>query len=83
MASRSHERPKITVSKRKAALMDEYHIVFKDGETQYILAENLEEAAWAAYDLARTENKQLKDIIPSYVKQQILSQQMETSKEST
>ena len=63
--------------------MDEYHIVFKDGEVQYILAENLEAAAWAAYDLARTENKQLKDIIPSYVKQQILSQQMETSKEST
>lgn len=54
--------------------MDEYHIVFKDGETQYILAENLEAAAWAAYDLARTENKQLKDIIPSYVKQQILSE---------
>ena len=63
--------------------MDEYHIVFKDGEVQYILAENLEAAAWAAYDLARTENKQLKDIIPSYVKQQILPQQMETSKESS
>ena len=83
MASRSHERPLFTVSKRRDALMDEYHIVFKDGEVQYILAENLEAAAWAAYDLARTENKQLKDIIPSYVKQQILSQQMETSKESS
>ena len=59
--------------------MDEYHIVFKDGETQYILAENLVAAAWAAYDLARTENKQLKDIIPSYVKQQILSEQVESS----
>jgi len=83
VASRSHERPLFTISKRRDALMDEYHIVFKDGEVQYILAENLEAAAWAAYDLARTENKQLKDIIPSYVKQQILSQQMETSKESS
>ena len=63
--------------------MDEYHIEFTDGEVQYILAENLEEAAWSAIDLARTENKQLKDIIPTYVKQQILSQQMETSKESS
>ena len=81
MASRSDERPLFTISKRRDALMDEYHIVFKDGETQYILAENLEAAAWAAYDLARTENKQLKDIIPTYVKQQILSEQMETGQE--
>ena len=82
MASRSHERQLFTVNKRRDAVMDEYHIVFKDGEVQYILAENLEAAAWAAYDLARTTNKQLKDIIPSYVKQQILSEQMETRKES-
>jgi len=59
--------------------MDEYHIEFTDGEVVYILAKDLEAAAWSAYDLARTENKQLKDIIPSYVKQQILSEQMETS----
>ncbi len=61
--------------------MQEYHIVFKDGEVQYILAENLEAAAWSAYELARTQGKTLKDIIPSYVKQ-ILSKQMETSEES-
>ena len=60
--------------------MQEYHIVFKDGEVQYILAENLEAAAWSAYELARTQGKTLKDIIPSYVKQR-LSKQMETSEE--
>lgn len=59
--------------------MDEYQIVFKNGDVQYILAENLEEAAWSAYELSRTTDQPLKDIIPSYVKQQILSQQMETS----
>ncbi len=61
--------------------MQEYHIVFKDGEVQYILAENLEAAAWSAYELARTQGKTVKDIIPSYVKQ-LLSKQMETSEES-
>ena len=63
--------------------MDEYHIEFTDGEVQYILAENLEEAAWAAIDLAYNLDKSVKDIIPTYVKQQILSQQMETSKKSS
>jgi len=63
--------------------MTEYTIVFSDGEEMYILAKDLEEAAWSAIDLAKAENKQLKDIIPSYVKQQILSEQMETSKESS
>ena len=83
MASRSHERPLFTVNKRRDAVMDEYHIEFTDGEVQYILAENLEEAAWSAIDLAYNLDKSIKDIIPTYVKQQILSQQMETSKESS
>lgn len=63
--------------------MEEYQIVFKNGDVQYILAENLEEAAWSAYELARTTDSTLKDIIPSYVQQQILSQQMEASQEPT
>ena len=63
VASRSHERPLFTVSKRKDALMEEYQIVFKNGDVQYILAENLEEAAWSAYELARTTDSTLKDII--------------------
>ena len=61
--------------------MDEYSIVFTDGEEIYILAKDLEEAAWSAIDLAYNLDKCVKDIIPTYVKQQILSQQMETGKE--
>tara|TARA_S200002703_G_C3578904_1_gene177830 strand:+ start:180 stop:371 length:192 start_codon:yes stop_codon:yes gene_type:complete len=63
--------------------MTEYTIVFTDGEEMYILAKDLEEAAWSAIDLAYNLDKSIKDIIPTYVKQQILSQQMETSKESS
>ena len=63
--------------------MTEYTIVFTDGEEMYILAKDLEEAAWSAIDLAYNLDKSVKDIIPTYVKQQILSQQMETSKKSS
>ena len=63
--------------------MTEYTIVFSDGEEIYILAEDLEEAAWSAIDLAYNLDKSVKDIIPTYVKQQILSQQMESSKKSS
>jgi len=63
--------------------MTEYTIVFSDGEEMYILAEDLEEAAWSAIDLAYNLDKSVKDIIPTYVKQQILSQQMESSKKSS
>ena len=63
--------------------MTEYTIVFSDGEEMYILAKDLEEAAWSAIDLAYNLDKSVKDIIPTYVKQQILSQQMEISKESS
>ena len=63
--------------------MTEYTIVFTDGEEMYILAKDLEEAAWSAIDLAYNLDKSIKDIIPTYVKQQILSQQMETGQELT
>ena len=63
--------------------MAEYTIVFTDGEEMYILAKDLEEAAWSAIDLAYNLDKSVKDIIPTYVKQQILSQQMETCQELT
>lgn len=56
--------------------MNEYQIVFKDGDVQYILAEDLESAAWSAYELARGTKQTLKDIIPTYVKEKILSSQM-------
>ena len=58
--------------------MNEYHIEFTDGEVQYILAKDLEEAAWAAIDLAFNLDKNLKNIIPTYVKQKILPTQMGT-----
>lgn len=61
--------------------MTEYTIVFTDGEEMYILAKDLEEAAWAAIDLAYTQDKSLKDIIPTYVKQEILSSQVGTDQE--
>ena len=58
--------------------MNEYQIVFKDGDVQYILAEDLETAAWSAYELAQATKQTLKDIIPTYVKQKILSSQVGT-----
>ena len=59
--------------------MNEYQIVFKDGDVQYILAEDLESAAWTAYELSQATKQTLKDIIPTYVKQKILSSQMGTN----
>jgi hypothetical protein len=61
--------------------MHEYQIVFKDGDVQYILAEDLESAAWSAYELSQATKQTLKDIIPTYVKEQILSKQVESSQE--
>jgi hypothetical protein len=58
--------------------MNEYQIVFKDGDVQYILAEDLETAAWSAYELAQATKQTLKDIIPTYVKEKILSSQVGT-----
>ena len=58
--------------------MNEYQIVFKDGDVQYILAEDLESAAWSAYELSQSTKQTLKDIIPTYVKEKILSSQMGT-----
>ena len=58
--------------------MNEYQIVFKDGDVQYILAEDLETAAWSAYKLAQATKQTLKDIIPTYVKEKILSSQVGT-----
>jgi hypothetical protein len=58
--------------------MNEYHIEFTDGEVQYILAKDLEEAAWTAIDLAYAQDKSLKDIIPTYVKEKVFSSQVGT-----
>lgn len=58
--------------------MTEYELEFTDGDVRYILAKDLEEAAWAAIDLAYNLDKNLKNIIPTYVKQKILPTQMGT-----
>ena len=60
----------------------QYGVYFTDNTVEFILATDLEEAAWTAIDLAFKQDKTVKDIIPAYVKQ-ILSEQMETSQEPT
>ena len=59
--------------------MTKYTIVFVNNETREILAEDLEDAAWTAYDLSYALDLKLKDIIPTHVQEEILSQQMETN----
>lgn len=63
--------------------MEEYELIFKNGEVVYILAETLEKAAWHAVDLQRELDTTIKDIVPTYVKKEILSQQLERDKERT
>lgn len=60
--------------------MEEYELIFKNGEVVYILAETLEKAAWHAVDLQQELNTTIKDIVPTYVKKEILSQQLERDK---
>tara|TARA_B100002019_G_C21140158_1_gene532764 strand:+ start:137 stop:331 length:195 start_codon:yes stop_codon:yes gene_type:complete len=63
--------------------MEEYELIFTNGDVVYILAEDLEDAAWSAVDLQRDLNTTIKDIVPTYVKEQILSQQLERDKQRT
>ena len=63
--------------------MEEYELIFTNGEAVYILAEDLEDAAWTAVDLQRDLHTTIKDIVPTYVKEKILSQQLERDKERT
>ena len=61
--------------------MTEYEITMSSGETVYVLAADLEDAAWQAFQLSKDANTTLKDVIPTYVKQEILSSQMGTDQE--
>ena len=63
--------------------MEEYELIFTNGDVVYILANDLEDAAWSAVDLQRDLNTTIKDIVPTYVKEQILSQQLERDKQRT
>ena len=63
--------------------MEEYELIFTNGDVVYILAEDLEDAAWSAVDLQRDLHTTIKDIVPTYVKEKILSQQLERDKKRT
>ena len=63
--------------------MEEYELIFTNGDVVYILAEDLEDAAWSDVDLQHDLNTTIKDIVQTYVKEQILSQQLERDKERT
>ena len=46
--------------------LDEYAVTLIDGQelwTEFILAPNLEEAAWRAFELSKDHNAELKDVI--------------------
>ena len=58
--------------------MTEYEITMSSGETVYVLAADLEDAAWQAFQLSKDAQTTLKDVIPTYVKQEILSSQVGT-----
>tara|TARA_B100000530_G_C15772100_1_gene413962 strand:+ start:561 stop:752 length:192 start_codon:yes stop_codon:yes gene_type:complete len=63
--------------------MEEYELIFVSGEVVYILADDLEDAAWHAVELQKELNTTIKDIVPTYVKEKILAQQLERDKERT
>ena len=48
------------------------------GEVCYILAADLEDAAWQGLQLSTDRDTTLKDVIPTYVKQKIFPTQMGT-----
>lgn len=49
--------------------MNEYTVHMSSGESVYILAADLEEAAWHAFELSKDMNTKLKDVIPNHVKE--------------
>lgn len=54
--------------------MIKYKFLFVNGYYEYKLASDLESAAWEAYELSRTLQLQLKDIIPCHETQENLSE---------
>ena len=56
--------------------MTVYEVTMSSGEVCYILAADLEDAAWQGLQLSTDRNTILKDVIPTYVKQKIFPTQM-------
>ena len=47
--------------------MEEYEITMSNGEVIYILAPDLEQACWDAFELSKGKNTKLKDVVQTYV----------------
>ena len=64
--------------------MEEYEITMSSGEVVYILAANLEDAAWTAFELSKDMNTKLKDVALIYVKEkEVFPQQLGNVSDST
>lgn len=49
--------------------LDEYMVVLEDGQerwTEYVMAPDLEHAAWAGFELSTNRRAELKDVIRTY-----------------
>ena len=64
--------------------MNEYTVHMSSGESVYILAADLEEAAWHAFELSKDMNTKLKDVALIYVKEkEVFPQQLGDVSDST
>ena len=64
--------------------MEEYEVAMSNGEVVYILAPNLEQACWDAFELSKGKNTKLKDVVPTYVKEkEVFPQQLGDASDST
>lgn len=64
--------------------MEEYGVSMSNGEVVYILAPDLEQACWDAFELSKEMNTKLKDVVPTYVKKEkVFSKQLDTNSNRT
>ena len=63
--------------------MDVYTVCMSSGERRNILAANLEDAAWLAFQLSHDMNTQLKDVILNEKETEVLSKQLGSDSSST
>lgn len=63
--------------------MDVYTVCMSSGERRNILAANLEDAAWIAFQLSHDMNTQLKDVILNEKETEVLSKQLGSDSSST
>ena len=63
--------------------MDVYTVCMSSGERRNILAANLEDAAWIAFQLSHDMSTQLKDVILNEKETKVLSKQLGSDSSST